>query len=131
MRQQRQHRKQLKPSDSLQEKSEKLHLLAQKQLERLAGGFEGRQGQLPLTQSARSKKEHQQANRTSDAVDNADSKDEIDNRMDNPLSFSATIGPSYAIRMAADKQIPAIQKATVLQSRHYTKAGVKADIRHR
>jgi hypothetical protein len=46
--------------------------------------------------------------------------------MDNPLSFFATIGPSYAIPMAADKQIPAIQEATVLQSRHYKKAGVKA-----
>jgi hypothetical protein len=51
--------------------------------------------------------------------------------MDNPLSFSATIGPSYAIPMAADKQIPAIQKATVLQSRNYTKADVKAEILHR
>src|SRR5918994_2203065 len=78
MRQQRQHRKQLKPSDSLQEKSEKLHLLAQKQLERPAEGFESRLGQLPLlllplALPARSKKEHQLVNRTSDAVNYADS----------------------------------------------------------
>jgi hypothetical protein len=48
--------------------------------------------------------------------------------MDNPLCFSATIPPSYVVIMAADKQIQAVQEATVLRSRDYTKDGMKAPI---
>jgi hypothetical protein len=46
--------------------------------------------------------------------------------MDNPPCFSATFHPSYVVRMAADKQVQAIQEATVLRSRDYKKNGMKA-----
>jgi hypothetical protein len=45
--------------------------------------------------------------------------------MDNPPCFSATFRPSYVVRLAADKQVQAVQEATVLRSRDYTKAGIK------
>jgi hypothetical protein len=51
--------------------------------------------------------------------------------MDNPPCFSATFHPSYVVRLAADKQVQAVQEATVLRSRDYTKAGMKAQIPQR
>lgn len=51
--------------------------------------------------------------------------------MDNPPCFSATIHPSYIVPVAADKQVQAVQEATVLRSRYYTKAGMKARIPQR
>jgi len=59
---------------------------------------------------------------------NGNRKVKIDDHMDNPLCFSATIRPSYVVIMAADKQIQAVQEATVLRSRDYTKDGMKATI---
>jgi hypothetical protein len=34
--------------------------------------------------------------------------------MDHPYGFSDTIHPSYLIRMAADKQVQAVQETTIL-----------------
>jgi hypothetical protein len=48
--------------------------------------------------------------------------------MDNPACFSATFHPSYVVRVAADKQVQAVQEAAVLRSRDYTEDGVKAQI---
>jgi hypothetical protein len=45
---------------------------------------------------------------------NGNGKDKIQCRMDNPPSFSAAVRPSYFITMAEDKQIQAVQEATVL-----------------
>jgi hypothetical protein len=48
--------------------------------------------------------------------------------MDHPDSFSAIIRPSYLVHMATDKQVQAVQETTVLRSRYYTKAGMKAQM---
>jgi hypothetical protein len=59
---------------------------------------------------------------------NGNGKNEIEKPMDNPPRFFATIPSSYVVLMAADKQVQAIQEATVLQSRDYTRAGMNASI---
>jgi hypothetical protein len=56
---------------------------------------------------------------------NDNGKDQVDKHLDNPPCFSATIHSTYLIPMAADKQIQAVQEATVLQSGDYTKDGMK------
>ena len=56
---------------------------------------------------------------------NGSGKDKIDGYMDHPDSFSATVHPSYFIRMATDKQAQAVQETTILRSRYYTKASMK------
>jgi hypothetical protein len=62
---------------------------------------------------------------------NGNAKDKIRINLDNSPSFSATIHSSYVVSMAADKQIQAVQEATVLRSRHYTKAGMRSGIPQR
>jgi hypothetical protein len=59
---------------------------------------------------------------------NSSDKDKNHSYMDHPPSFSVTIHYSYAVPMAADRQIQEVQEATVLQSRDYTKDGVKVQI---
>jgi hypothetical protein len=56
---------------------------------------------------------------------NGSGKDKFGGYMDHQDSFSATVHPSYFIRMATDKQAQAVQETTILRSRYYTKASMK------
>ena len=53
-------------------------------------------------------------------------KDKIDNLLDSPARFSATLYSSYSVAMEEDKQIPAVQDTPVLRWRDYTRDGVTA-----
>jgi hypothetical protein len=45
---------------------------------------------------------------------NENGQAKIDNRLDNPARFCATFHPPYFLAMEADKEILAVQSATIL-----------------